>query len=211
MASATVPQRAGVRPARPSTMTATQPSRLLSALFDHVDDEWPLTVLNVGPALPETLEFFSAYRCKLHFADLFPELPLRADEERGIGLDHLLEDALDLPGGALFDMVFFWDVLNFMSRPAITALMGRLRPHLHPESRAHCFAVHNSKTPPAQTYHGIVDTGHLSVRQRAQVPPDYQPHPQGELVSALGFFSVDRSVLMPDRRLELLLQARLSR
>lgn len=196
-------------PAPNNPMPPSQPSRLLSALFENVDDQWPLTVLNVGPALPETLEFFSGYRCKLHFADLFPELPLRADEERGIGLDHLLEEALELPGGALFDMVFFWDVLNYMSRPAIGALMGRLRPHLHPDTRAHCFAVHNSKTPEATTYHGIADAGHLSVRQRPRQPPDYQPHPQGELVAALGFFAVDRSVLMPDRRIELLLQAKL--
>lgn len=190
-------------------MTATQASRLLPALFEQVDDSWPLTVLNVGPALPETVEFFSGYRCKLHFADLYPELPLRADEEQGVTLDARLEEALELPGGALFDLCFFWDVFNFMSREAIGVMMGKLRPHLHPDSRAHCYAVHNSKTPVAQTYHGIADEQHFTVRQRASVPPDYQPHPQGELASLLTYFQVDRSVLMPDRRIELLLNARL--
>lgn len=195
-------------------MTETQASRLLPSLFEQVDDEWPLMVLNVGPALPETVSFFSGYRCKLHFADLYSELPLRAAEAdendgEGAGLDHRMEEALELPGGALFDMVFFWDVLNFMSRESIAVLMDKLRPHLHPDSRAHCFAVHNSKTPVAEHYHGIVDEGHLSVRKRARAPADYQPHPQGELVSMLRFFQLDRSVLMPDRRVELLLNAKL--
>ncbi|MBN7798195.1 hypothetical protein [Parahaliea mediterranea] len=187
----------------------TQASRLLPSLFEQVDQQWPLTVLNVGPALPETVEFFSAYRCKIHFADLYPELPLRADEDRGITLDRCLEDALELPGGALFDLCFFWDALNFLSNEAVGALAAKLRPHLHPDSRAHCFAVHNSKTPAATTFHGIADAGHFSVRTRVVQPPDYQPHPQGELVSRLRFFQVDRSVLMPDRRIELVLNARL--
>jgi len=191
-------------------MTATQPSRLLSALFETVDGEWPLTVLNVGPALPETVEFFSGFRCKLHIADLYTELPFRVpDDDHLPGLDSQLEEALELPGGALFDICLFWDVLNFMNREAIAVLMAKLRPHLHPGSRAHCFAVHSPKTPVATDYFGIVSSTEFRVRQRPEPPPDYQPHPQGELVSLLKFFQVDRSVLMPDRRIELLLNARL--
>lgn len=200
-------------------MTETQASRLLSSLFEHVEDDRPLSVLNIGPALPETVSFFSGYRCKLHVADLYSELPLRipadgddkgqADNGEETGLVHRLEEALGLPAGVQFDMVFLWDVLNFMSREAIAVLMDSLRPHLHPGSRAHCFAVHNSKTPVAENFHGIFDESHLSVRRRRQTPPDYQPHPQGELVTMLKFFQVDRSVLMPDRRIELLLNAQL--
>lgn len=190
-------------------MSELQPSRLLPALFEHVDDEWPLTVLHIGPALPETVQFFSAFRCKLHFADLYDELPLRHTGEDGPSLEQRIEEALCLPGGALFDLCFFWDVLNFLHRDAIIALMNNLRPHLHPDSRAHCFAPHNAKTPASATFYGIADDGHFRVRQRSTIPPDYQPHPQGELNSLLSCFRVDRSVLLPDRRTELLLQAKL--
>lgn len=201
-------------------MTETQASRLLSSLFEHVEDDQPLSVLNIGPALPETVNFFSGYRCKLQVVDLYSELPLRtpaadADDgkakngEESSGLFHRLEEALGLPAGIQFDMVFFWDVLNFMSREAIAALMDALLPHLHAGSRAHCFAVHSSKTPVADNFHGIFDAAHLSVRRRQQPPPDYQPHPQGELVTMLRCFQVERSVLMPDRRVELLLKVEL--
>lgn len=195
------------------TQVLTQASRLLPFLFEQVDDEQLITVLNVGPALSETVNFFSGYRCKLYFADLYPELPLHTEEENGEDtgpeLERRLEEALQLPDEVQFDIVFLWDVLNFMSSDAIDALMDKLRPHLHPKSRAHCFAVHSSQIPIADHYHGIVDEEHLSVRKRPQAPPDYQPHPQGELVSMLNFFQVDRSVLMPDRRVELLLNTRL--
>ncbi len=190
-------------------MKQTQPSRLLPALFESHDDDFALTVLNLGPALPETLEFFSDRRCKLHFADLYTELPLEPDDDSGRTLDALMESALELPGGELFDVCLFWDLLNFLSRDAIATLASKLRPHLHPQSRGHCFAVHSLKTPAATEYYGIADSHHLSVRSRPDIPPGYQPHPQAELISRLKYFQVDRSVLMPDRRLELLLQARL--
>lgn len=196
-------------------MTETQPSRLLPALFENVDPGSLLTVLNLGPALPESVAFFSDFRCRLHIADLFPELPFSTGpddssetEAREI-LDRRLDQALCLPPETRFDMIFFWDVLNFMSAEAITVLREKLKPHLHARSRAHCFAVHGSQTPAAMESYGIADHQHLSVRHRGQVPPDYQPHPQGELVSLLRYFAVDSSVLMRDRRIELLLKAQL--
>ena len=194
-------------------MTETQPSRLLPALFENVDPGSLLTVLNLGPALPESVAFFSDYRCRLHIADLFPELPFSAapDDESDVReiLGQRLDQALCLPADSRFDMVFFWDVLNFMSAEAITVLTEKLKPHLHARTRAHCFAVHSSQTPVAMESYGIADHQHLSVRSRSQVPPDYQPHPQGELLTLLRYFAVDSSVLMRDRRIELLLKAQL--
>ncbi|MCC5885587.1 MAG: hypothetical protein JJT88_04050 [Gammaproteobacteria bacterium] len=196
-------------------MTTTQASRLLPALFEHVDNELPLKVLDLGPALPETVAFFSGFRCKLHFADLYPELPLRIEEddsaEQSAGVEGLarrLEEALALPGDVSFDTVFFWDVLNFMSRDSIGVLVNKLRPHLHPGSRAHSFAVHSSRMETPQMYHGIVDDRNFSVRTRQSTPPDYQPHSQGELESLLQCFRVDRSVLLQDKRVEVLLKFR---
>jgi hypothetical protein len=52
-------------------MIETQSSQLLPALFEYIDEDRRLTVLHLGPALPETVEFFSRYRSKLFFADLF--------------------------------------------------------------------------------------------------------------------------------------------
>ncbi|MFV0275937.1 MAG: hypothetical protein ACK5HY_01975 [Parahaliea sp.] len=187
-------------------MSDIQPSRLLPALFENLDDSLPLTVLDLGPAQPETLEFFSTYRCKLHFCDLYQDLPLKAGEDGEPSLDARLEEVLALPGGALFDICFFWDLPHFLSRDAVSRLMGKLRPHLHPDSRGHCFAPHNTKTPAAAVCHGIADVRHFSVRKRRAMPPGYQPHPQGELGALLRYLQVERSVLLPDRRIELLLK-----
>lgn len=55
-----------------------QQSKLLPALFPHPEDCERLTVLHIGPAVQDTLDFFAAYRCQLHIRDLFAELPLPA-------------------------------------------------------------------------------------------------------------------------------------
>ena len=53
--------------------TVTQPSKLFSSLFRSLDMGRRLTILDVGAALPETVEFFSRFKCRIHFIDLFSE------------------------------------------------------------------------------------------------------------------------------------------
>lgn len=207
----------------PATVADSQPSRLLTRLLENIDPDRRLNVLNLGPALPETVEFFSAYRCRLHITDLYKDLPSLVSAEMGeegegkgegkgearqFRLDEQLEQALVLPGNTTFDILFFWDVLNYMSRDAISRLIHRLKPHLHGNSSVHCFSVHNTRAPADQQYYGIADAEHLSVRQRLKIPPGYQPHAQSDLLALLRYFEVDRSVLMRDQRTELLLKVR---
>ena len=168
-----------------------------------------MTVLNIGPALPETVEFFSRFRCKLYFIDLFddlPEMAARADEP---GAAHqLLEESLQFPGDTRFDLCLFWDVFNFLSPEAIATLQENLRPHLHSNSLAHGFAVHNLRTEQSGKLYGIRELDELSVRPRPTLLPAYSPYNQGQLEKLLHCFQVTRSVLLPNSRLELLLRAK---
>src|SRR5690554_5661910 len=115
-------------------MTETQASRLLTALFEGIDQEQPITVLDFGPALSETVSFLSRYRCKLQFADLYDELPLQVEtaqeaepvsdsSELNEQLAQQLEAALPLPANSQFDLIFFWDIFNFLNRETIALLM----------------------------------------------------------------------------------------
>lgn len=188
-------------------MTSTQQSKLLASLFEQLDAEDRFTVLHIGAALPETVAFFSAYRCKLHFVDLFAELPLVAHAEDGPSLQQQFAELLP-PGGTRLDICLFWDLFNYLSSEAIGAFLGRLRPCLHSASLAHGFAVHNVKSPQGDQLYGIRQSDAFSVRHREQPLPGYAPHNQGQLKSLLNCFTFDRTVLLPDSRLELLLRAR---
>jgi hypothetical protein len=189
--------------------SSTQASKLLPYLFEHFDEQQAVTVFHVGPALPDTVDFFSSYRCKLHFIDLFSELPIVAAEDAAPTLEQQFEALLQFPPHTLLDICLFWDVFNFLDNAAISAFLTVLRPHLKPNTMAHAFSVHNLKTPQSSHLYGISQMDTLSCRSRRATLPGYAPHSQMELKELLHGFTLERSVLLPDSRLELLLQARL--
>lgn len=189
-------------------MSQIQPSSLLPSLFAQIDEECRLNVLHVGPALPETVEFFSRYRCKLYFVDLFDELPrLRTDAEAPLTLEQQFSALVHLDPGATLDLCLFWDLFNFMDGTAIRALLAAIRPHLHSGTLAHGFAVHNLKTPQSGQLYGIREADQVSIRARPADLPGYCPHSQGQLEQLLDCFRFRRSVLLPGSRLEMLLEA----
>jgi hypothetical protein len=188
-------------------MSATQSSKLLSSLFAQFDQDQRLTVLHIGPALPETVEFFSRFRCKLFFVDLFSELPIAPDEDASSSLQQQFDELLDIPADALFDICLFWDFFNFLDKHAIAAFLATLRPHLHNGSLGHGFAVHNLHSPQTNQLYAIQEVDTLRVKARPSRLPGYAPHTQSKLRSLLSCFHFDRSVLLSDSRLELLLKA----
>ena len=187
----------------------SQPSKLLPSLFEHIDEEQRFNVLHVGPALQDTLDFFTRYRCKLHFIDLFSELPLATLEDSGLSLEQQFGEILQLPADTQFDLCLFWDVFNFLDTEAIAAFLSQLRPCLKANSLAHAFSVHNLNTPQGSQLYGIKQKDTLSLRNRQARLPGYAPHSQSQLKQALSCFRFERSVLLPDSRLELVLGAHL--
>ena len=188
---------------------STQASKLLPYLFEHIDEEQTVTVFHVGPALPETVDFFSNYRCKLHFIDLFSELPFVAGEEELPSQLQQFEDLLQFPAQTHFDICLFWDLFNFLDPAAINTFLSVLHPHLKDNSMAHAFSVHNPRAAQGRHLYSINQRDTLSCRNRRAALPGYAPHTRGELKELLYCFRLERSVLLPDSRLELLLQARL--
>ena len=187
----------------------TQPSKLLPSLFEQVEEGQRLTVFHVGPALQDTVDFFSRYRCKLHFIDLFDELPITALEENDPSLQRQFVELLQFPRDTQFDICLFWDFFNFLNAEAVAAFIGSLRPYLNGSSRAHGFSVHNVKTPQSKHLYGISQLDKISLRNRPTALPGYAPHSQSRLKELLSCFRFERSVLLPDSRLEFLLRASL--
>ena len=192
-----------------STPLSTQPSKLLPSLFEHIDEDERLTILDVGPAQQATVDFFSRYRCQLHVADLFSELPINAPiADTDPTLAQQFEQTLSFPEDTQFDICLFWDLFNVMSSEAIAAFLNALRPYLHTQSVAHGFAVHNLKTPQSNLLYSIQSPDLLGMKTRLSALPGYAPHNQSQLKTLLDCFSFERSVLLADSRLELLLRAR---
>lgn len=191
-------------------ITSSQPSKLLPELFKNIDAEHRLTVLEIGPALNETVDFFSQFKCRLHFVDLFHEAFVREQQARlsEKELRHAFEEQFRFPAGTKIDICLLWDFLCYLDDAALRALNSALRPWVHGGTRAHGFGVHHLAIRVENIQYGIIDKASLSIRKRQSVQMPCYPHSQIEMHEMLNCFDFERGLLLPEGKLEMLLKPR---
>jgi len=189
-----------------------QQSKLLSAMLQRVSGGRRITVLDVGPALPETVEFFSRYHCRLHFVDLINEPFLQPrDPKKRLSEKRLSEcfaDHLGFPEDTQLDICLFGDFLNFLDDTALRAFNSALGPYLYSGTRAHGFGVHHRAVKLEYRQYGIMRHDTVSVRKRSGSDLKYQPHSQVEMADMLSGFAFERGLLLPDGKLEMILHSK---
>ena len=186
-----------------------QSSRLFSSLFEKLNPAHRLTVFEAGPANSDTIRFFNQFKSRILVVDLFSE-PVVREQQRDISAIEMkkeFQNILNFKVGTLIDVCLFWDFLNYLDRPALRAFSAALAPYVHAGTRAHGFSVLNVETPLRNQQYGIGDVNTLNIRQSNKAQPDYYPHTHDELNSSLGCFKIGRGWLLPDGRLEILLNA----
>jgi hypothetical protein len=196
----------GPEPAPASNARQQQVSKLLPLLFDNLDTTGRLTVLDLGRALPETLDFFSQFRCKIHVVDLYGELQSgRVDQgSNNKTLQRQFQELFAFEPGTCLDICFLWDLLHYLDEKLLRAFSSALWPWLTAKSVAHGFGVHSAATILLNREYGIFDTQSLSVRQRAQAQLKNSPHPQSFMNEWLTCFAAGSGVLLPDGKVETL-------
>ncbi|MEP0201795.1 MAG: hypothetical protein ABJ084_08040 [Halioglobus sp.] len=189
-------------------MTTTQPSKLMASVIPEPLEESRITVLHIGNAQPETVDFFSNYRCRLHFVDLFAELPIHDRDDNLPSLAEQFDGLFSFPKSTQFDVCLFWDIFNYLDDDAMFALQVALRPYLGAKTRAHAFAVHNLRSPRNEKCYSVRSVDVLGEKPWEQPLPGYAPHNQAQLKELLTDFELIRNVLLSDGRLEMALGAR---
>ena len=186
-----------------------QPSKIFSSLVSPPADGHRLTVLEVGTALPETVDYFSRYKCRMHFLDLFSEPMLHTLHElTPKQKEEWFREVLVFPAGTRLDILLFWDFLCYLDDKALRAFNMALRPFLHAESRAHAFGVHHMAIKLGNRRYGIVDDSTFTVRPSQALQPETRPHTQVEMHDMMSCFDFKQGLLLPDGKLEILLKAR---
>ena len=181
-------------------------SKLLASLFEKGDAGQPFTVLDVGPAVPETVAYFNRYRCKLHFIDLYSERAVNTQKQhtqKALMLKHF-KRLLAFKADTQFDVCLFWDFLNYLDGAALEAFGEALRPYIHHGTKAHGFGVLNAKTALADLRYGVRSHEWISTRPRSSRGLTCFPHSQTALKDKLSGFDIDRGTLLSDGRLEIL-------
>lgn len=192
-------------------MSRTQQSLLFPSLFKRIEQDRRLSVLEIGPALPETVKFFSQYRCRLHFAAMYsdPILQMQSDDLSEDELADHIKQSFNFPKGIRFDLCLFWDFLNYLDDKAVRAFNKAIEPCLQKSTRAHAFTVRTLDTSFPNQRYGIEQAHMFSIRQSNSAQAKTFPHTQAILVNLLPSFDIDQGMLLPDGRLEVLMTATL--
>ena len=200
----------GFTPAQPP-LSRTQQTLLFPTLVKKINPDRRLSVLEIGPALPETIAFFSQYKCRLHFAAMYtdPVLKMQSEEYSEAELAEEITRSLDFKTGTRFDMCLFWDFLNYLDDKALRAFNKAIKPYLHKTTRAHAFTVRTLSTSFSNQQYGIEQAHMFSIRPRQGKQARTTPHTQAILVNLLSNFDIDQGMLLPDGRLEVLMTASL--
>ena len=204
-------QASRAAPASVERRDQRQPSQLLPLIFEQLDTRRKITVLEVGRAMPETVSFFSQYRCRLHVLDLYAELEagqLHRDHT-GKTLQRQFQEMFGFEQGTQLDLCLLWDLPHYLEEKQLRAFSAALWPWLQPHSRAHIFGVHSAATQLLNREYGIVNVETLSVRPRATEQLKHSPHPNSFLNEWLTCFATNRGVLLGDGKIESIMHAKL--
>lgn len=181
--------------------------QLLPLVFEGLDANRSLTVLDVGAGVPESVQFFSKYRCQLHFVDLYGETGFTAAmRSRRRPRETLFGRFLDFPRGTSFDICLFWDFLNYLTNPLLRDFAQTLREYVHDDTRAHAFVAFSNALPFGGLRFGLQEADRLTTHPHPMAVP--HAHTRKHIADALWPFSVARAALLEQNRQELLLQVR---
>ena len=185
---------------------------LLSGLLADFDEDYRLTVFDVGPALPETVEFFSQFRCRLYFADLYSDIfddDILGQENDETSIDELRNyfvGQFDYPAETRFDICLFWDVLNYLDDQTLQAFSQALNPFLSKNTGIHGFSTLKASIKLPNQQFSIKQPDCLRLRPREGRQAPCYPHPQAELNKCLYGMGVSKATLLSNGLLEMLLK-----
>ena len=175
---------------------ATPHAPLFKALIERIDVARRVVVLDLGAAHANTLELFGRFRCRLEIVDARYDIETLND----VGEPRDLEAAVAalLPSGAdPIDIVLCWDLLNYLDRRALAALMAALAARTRPGGMAHALIVYLESRMPARPsdYVPLVD---FRLQNLGQAPPEraaprYSPE---DLKLCMPGFAIERGRLL---------------
>ncbi len=132
-----------------------KPSALKAPLFkllvDDLEGSSRHVALDLGAVSTQMLSLLGGFRCCVEIADLVRNgglTQLNADQEqheRRAAADSLLPEHRV---GDPVDLVYCWDLLNYLKPDAISALMAAIATRAQPGGRAHALIVYSDRTMP---------------------------------------------------------------
>ncbi len=178
---------------------------LFRSLVQRLDTGERCVVLDLGAARTQTVSLFGRYGCRLDIADLIDGVEQLNAEPDPECLQDRAEALLPVPHAEAADAVLCWDILNYLDRPALTALMSRVAARSRPGTLVHMLIVYAETHMPACPGHIVPQEDHslldVAVSRGEREAPRYTPC---DLTDCLHGYALERAVLLTNGLQEML-------
>jgi hypothetical protein len=189
------------RPAEPEALNAP----LFASLVERLHGGDRCVVLDLGAARTETIALFGQFRARMDIADLADGIERLETESDPDLLREEVERLLPARGAEAADVVLCWDLLNYLPRPALAAVMAAIADRVRPGALAHALIAYSSKTMSVRPGCFVpLDEQrliNLSPRQAERNAPRYSPE---DFALCMPNYSVDRARLLRNGMQEIL-------
>lgn len=190
--------------------TATaQPKRFNAPLFQslmeriYTGGRW--VVLDLGAARARTVALLSQYHCRLDVADLIDDVDSLNAETDPSGLHDAAERMLPAQREEATNAVFCWDILNYLTPPALNALMSCVAMRGRPGTLVHTLMVYSEPHMAARPgQFGLLDDNGLIDTAYSRREREAQRYTLSELTDQLPGYSIERAMLLTNGMQEIL-------
>lgn len=170
---------------------------LFGSLIERLHQGDRCVVLDLGAARTETLALFGQFRARMDIADIADGIQRFEEETDPDVLREEAERLLPARGAEAADVVLCWDLLNYLPRPALAAVMAAVADRVRPGALAHALIVYSSKTMSARpgTFVPLDEQRLINVAsaQGERNAPRYSPE---DLAHCMPNYSVERARLL---------------
>lgn len=175
-------------------------SPLLFDLIGRLSDDAHYEILDVLPATQGVLDLFSHLSCKLYLPGCSDALYSMNTQELDTvsNLDRALEKTLGFRAnkGLKLDMLFLWDLPNYMDRRVLASLIDYLRPHMKDSVKLHIYIHTRQLMPMRPARYSATTEGKVCVSDIYEATCKSPGYFQEALQDLLYPFRVNRSILL---------------
>ncbi len=187
--------RAAERAATPTPAPFNAP--LFRSLIEHLDEDRRWIVMDLGAAHTQTISLLGNFRCRLDIADLADGLETLRERDEETSLDEIAEELLPKPHGEPVDVILCWDLLNYMDRDTLRAIMGRVAARSHRGTLAHALIVYSETHMPSYPGHFVPQSDlsllDLDARPADRAAPRYSPDDLGRCLPG---YAIEKAMLL---------------
>ena len=195
----------GFNAARDPAGSAALNAPLFRGLMEGMQDDRRRVVLDLGPARPETVALLGRYRCRLDIADLADGLDTLNAATDPEAMRAALGASLPRPRAEPTDVVLCWDLLNYLERPTLRALMAEILGRLAPGALVHALIAYATPRMPARPARIFPAEDHrlevIAVTSDEKAAPRYSPD---ALARCMPGYVVERAMLLKNGMQEFL-------